>query len=503
MQEKKLSYNIRSALLLEIVTVVSGLILPRMIMYTFGSQVNGLVNSITQFLSMISFLEFGVGAVVQSALYKPLAQKDDVEISKIVRASDKYFGNIGKAFLAYLTVLIIVYPTISDHSFSWQYSALLIVAMSISTAAQYFFGVGDCILLTANQEGYIYNLFQGSALVLNTASCVFLIYKGFSIHFVKLTTSVIFFIRVLLVRVYVKKHYKINRKIIYSEEPIKQKWNGFSQHLANLILESTDMIVLTVFSALKSVSIYSAYYLVIKAIKQLIISFNNGYMPLLGELWATKNSTKLNETFQRLEWIVNTVVTFVFGCTGVLIVPFVRVYTSGVNDTNYEQPLFALVIAVAYMLYCFDLPYLIMIRAAGHYRQTQKYFMITAAINLASSVLAVRSFGLVGVAVGTLLAMLFQLCWMVWYTKNNLIDRKIAPVLKQFFTDAVILALAAALTCRIEMSGVSYLAWFVMALKVGSIWAAVAIGVNLLLYRENTLRYFKAIKSDSPKGRGI
>ena len=158
MQEKRLSYNIRSAILLEVVTVISGLVMPRMIMFTFGSQVNGLVNSITQFLSMISFLEFGVGAVVQSALYKPLAQNDNIEISKIVCAANKYFGNIGKIFLIYITVLIFLYPVISDRSFSWQYSALLIIVMSISICAQYFLGIGDRLLLTANQQGYIYNI---------------------------------------------------------------------------------------------------------------------------------------------------------------------------------------------------------------------------------------------------------------------------------------------------------------------------------------------------------
>ena len=71
MRKKKLIYNTISSLIFQVTTIVCGFILPRLILNAFGSNVNGLVNSITQFLGIISFLELGVGAVVQSALYKP------------------------------------------------------------------------------------------------------------------------------------------------------------------------------------------------------------------------------------------------------------------------------------------------------------------------------------------------------------------------------------------------------------------------------------------------
>ena len=53
------------------------IILPRLILVAFGSDVNGLVNSIDPFLRIISLLDLGVGAVVQSSLYKPIAENDE------------------------------------------------------------------------------------------------------------------------------------------------------------------------------------------------------------------------------------------------------------------------------------------------------------------------------------------------------------------------------------------------------------------------------------------
>ena len=92
---KKLQLNTITSLLLEIVTIVSGFILPRLIMEEYGSSVNGLVNSITQFIGIIAFLEFGVGKVIQSALYKPLAEKDNEQIifsEKIRSGARKIFN---------------------------------------------------------------------------------------------------------------------------------------------------------------------------------------------------------------------------------------------------------------------------------------------------------------------------------------------------------------------------------------------------------------------------
>ena len=60
--------NTVTSLLLHVVTVICGFILPRLILTRFGSNINWLVQSITQFLVVISFLELGVGQIIQSAL---------------------------------------------------------------------------------------------------------------------------------------------------------------------------------------------------------------------------------------------------------------------------------------------------------------------------------------------------------------------------------------------------------------------------------------------------
>ena len=493
--KKKLLNNTISSLALQITTIVCGFILPRLILDYFGSEINGLVNSITQFLSIIAFLDLGVGAVFQSSLYKPLADGDNESLSKIFASGQKFFTRLAEILIGYVVFLICIYPFISNQNFGFAYTATLIVAMSISSFAQYYFGMANGLFLTADQRGYISYNVQVVTLILNTIACYVLIKLGASIHVVKLATSCIYLVRPIVLKVYVDKHYQINHKIKYDKEPIKQKWNGLAQHIASVILESTDTIVLTVFSTLSNVSIYSVYYLVIAGIKQLFTATTNGVQALIGELYARKDEKGLNQVFSWTEWIIHTATTFVFGCTLVLIVPFILVYTKGITDANYNQPTFAKLLVFAYAMYCYRLPYHIVIKAGVHYKQTQHCYLIAAIMNIIVSVLTVKWFGLIGVALGTLAAMTYQTVWMAWYDSKKIIKWPFKRFLKQISIDALIIIFGGGLARLINLTNLSYTSWIIMAIKVAAIWFCVSIIVNSVFYRSMMKSFFIRIKN--------
>jgi len=375
-RKKLLAKNTVASLLSQITALVCGFILPRLFLEYFGSEVNGLVNSITQFLGVISFLELGVGAVVQSSLYKPLAEGDKQQVSRVMVSADRFFRRLAQILLGYVLLLVTVYPLIANQSFGYLYTATLIAAISISSFSQYYFGIVNSLLLNADQRGYIQYNAQTITVVLNTVVCVFMIKLGGSVQLVKLTTSLIYLARPLALRIYVNRRYQIDWKIQYDGEPIQQKWNGVAQHIAAVVLDGTDTIVLTLLSTLSNVSIYSVYFMVIKGVKTLFLSMTNGIQSLLGELWARQELEELRKTFGWTEWCIHTGTTFVFSCTAALIVPFVRVYTAGINDANYIQPAFAILLTLANAMHCLRLPYNIMVLAAGHYKQTQKNYIV-------------------------------------------------------------------------------------------------------------------------------
>lgn len=495
MRKDLLVKNTVASLLFQVTAIVCGFVLPRVFLQYFGSEVNGLVNSISQFLSVVSFLELGVGAVVQSSLYKPLADKDSRQISCVVVSANRFFRRIALVLLLYVMVLMLVYPTISNQDFDGVFTAILIGAMSISSFAQYYFGIVDSILLTADQRGYIQYNAQTIALVLNTAACVAMISAGCSVQMVKLVSSLIFLIRPLALRAYVNRRYGIDWKVKYEEEPIKQKWNGVAQHVASVVLNGTDVIVLTMFSTLSNVSIYSVYYLVVSGVKTLFMSITDGFQAILGELWAKQELEELNSFFGWVEWLVHTGTTFVFACTAVLIVPFVQVYTLGVNDANYVQPLFAVLLTLANAMHCMRLPYNIMVLAAGHYRQTQRNYIVAVVLNVVISVLTVELWGLVGVAIGTLVAMAYQTIWLFVYDSKNLIRWPLKRVAKQFAVDALSAALIVAVGGSIAFNDISYLGWILLAVKVSSMAVVIVLSVNFIFYMNRMKQMFGRVRN--------
>ncbi len=436
---------------------------------------------------MIAFLELGVGSVVQSALYKPLADRDPGKISEVIAFGNSFFRKLGGILIVYVVVLMLVYPILVSDKFGFVYDATLIFAMSISYFARYYFGLVDSLLLNADQKAYIRDLIDTASLIVNTAFCYWLVYSGFSIQVVKLTTSGIFLIRPILIRLYIRRNYQINRKCSFSKDTVKQKWNGIAQHIAAIVLDSTDIVVLSVFSTMSSVSVYSVYLIVISGIKNLILSVFNGIKALFGELWAKQEKEELNRYFGFAEWFVHVLALFVWGCTYKLIVPFVLVYTKGVTDVNYNVPVFAALICLAYALFSLRLPFHSMIQAAGHYKNTQGIYIVGAAMNLVLSILAVNRWGLIGVTVGTVAAMLYQVLHMGYYVLKHLQVHSFKLSAKQYVFDLITIMLILAATSFISGTEISWMGWIVLAVKYAVVIAACIVGTNLVFYRKESM----------------
>lgn len=493
MKSKVLFYNSISPLMYQMTTIICGFILPRLILGHFGTEVNGLVNSITQFLGIIAFLELGVGTVVQSSLYKPLADNDNVTVSKVITSADKFFRHLGYILAIYVIVMLFYYPYLVKQNFSFTFTATLIIAISVRSFAQYFFGIVNRLLLLADQKAYIQYIAQTLAVITNTLGCYILIAFDCSVQVVYGMTSVIFFLQPLAIHIYIKKHYALNRKIHYDVEPIKQKWNGIAQHIAAVILTGSDTVILTVFSSLVNVSIYAVYYLPMSGSRLIIMSMISGIMALIGNLWAKQELKDLRKVFAWTEWLIHTGTTLIFTLTAVLIVPFVQVYTHGVSDANYIQPLFGVLLVAANSGHCLRLPYNIMILAAGHYKQTQHNYIIAAVMNIVISIIGVKQFGLIGVTLGTMAAMVYQTVWMAWYNSKNFIQWPMRKFFKQMVVNAVSAVSIFIVTGYFTMTGVSYLEWIVLAIKVTACGIFVAFLVNYIFYKEFMLKITQKI----------
>ncbi|MGI6264935.1 MAG: lipopolysaccharide biosynthesis protein, partial [Acutalibacteraceae bacterium] len=407
-RSEKVLVNSGSGLLLELVTFLSGIILPRLIIGHYGSEVNGLITSITQFLGYLTLLQSGVGGVVKAALYKPLEGKDTNAVSRIVKSTDTFFKRLAGVTVLYLAVLCVVFPFVVEGSFDTWYTVFMILLIGMTTLAQYLFGITYQLVLQADQRNYICNVAQIVTIIGNLAVSALLIFLGSSIHMVKLLSGFVFVLRPIAIHFYARKKYKIDTKVQPDNNAIKQRWYGVGFSVASFVHKKTDVFLLTIFSTLSNVSVYSVYGSVLAGIDSFISNLTGSFQAAFGNMLARDERENIKEKFDIYVFLSNVLVTVVFSVTFLQMIPFVRLYTAKVSDVNYIYPVFAFVISAAEMSFCLRQPYQAIITAAGHYKQTSFGAYLEAAINIVLSLALLKPLGLLGIAIGTLVSMVYR-----------------------------------------------------------------------------------------------
>lgn len=496
MRSKKAILNIFTSLILQIIMVIYGFVVPKIIISKFGSDVNGLISSITQFLAYIALLESGFGPVVRSVLYKPLANKDNKQIEGILKSSESFFRKIAMVFVGYIVVLIFVYPRIINSDFDYFFTISLLIIISASTFAEYYFGMTYRLFLQADQKTYIISIIQIFLYIANILIVVFLARINASIQMIKIVTGFVFILRPILQNLYVKSHYNIHLKHVNEKVNIEQKWDGLAQHIAAVIHGNTDITVLSIFSTLTEVSVYSVYLLVVKGIKNVTLSLSSGIDASWGDMMARGERENLNKKFNMYEVIYHTMNTIIFTCTIILIVPFITVYTKKIVDANYIRPLFGVLIVISEYLWAIRLPYSSITIAAGHFKQTRIGAWVECLVNIVLSVILVRRYGLVGVAIGTIVAMTIRTIEFIYHTNRYILLRNVLESFKKVFLVIIETALIMFIVRYIPMKeNISYLNWIINAIIVFVSTSLVVLIINFAFYKDEFRLFFRSLSN--------
>lgn len=495
MRSKKAFLNILTNLILQVFIFVYGFILPKIIMSKYGSNVNGLISSVTQFLAYISLLESGVGPVVKSILYEPIAKKDNKKIIDILYATEKFFRTIAFIFIVYIIILTFAYPNIINSSKSTLYVSSLIIIISISIFSEYFFGMIYTIFLQANQETYVISIIQIGTYILSILAALIMAKIEVSVHLLKLSISLIFVLRPILQSVYVKKKYNINLKIANKNYVIKNKWDGLAQHIAYVVHSNTDITVLTLFSTLSEVSVYSVYLLVVKGVKALISAFSSGLDASFGDMISKKEDDNLRNKFEIYEIIYFMICTVLFACSIVLIVPFIKIYTHNIHDANYIRPLFGILLVISECIWAVRLPYLTLSYAAGHFKETRNGAWLECILNLIVSVFLVKKMGIVGVTIGTIIAMTIRTTEFIYHANSKILNVNIFKSLKKIALLIFIIFLTFISAKKIFIfENSSYLNWIINAMIIFLYSSLLTFLFNFIFYRKNLRELLRIAK---------
>lgn len=501
-RKQKAALNILSTAFLELVTFINGLVLPRLIIRTYGSSYNGITASAAQFLNLISILTIGITATTRVALYRSLAADDIPKTSSIVRATEIYMRKVGSILAVYILLLACLYPLIVETGYSfWEVSSLALI-VGMSSFADYFFGITYKTLLMSDQSLYIYNFYSAIATLLNLILSIILIRLGCSIQLVKLCGAAVFALKPVLLSIFARRKYHLERRCAPDNSAIKNRWDAMMHAIANIVHDNTDLVVLTLFTDIKTVSVYTVYNLVLMSLRKIEKIFTSGTEPIYGNMWAKGENDAIRQTLAVYEFLVSVFVSVAFSVTIVLILPFIALYTKNVTDVNYIRPVYAAVIVIAFFFFAYRTPYLSLVQGVGHYRQTRNGAIAEAVINLGLSVLLVvlipaQEHKMVGVALGTLAANLFRTIQYALYIDRYIVHRGKHVCVCKILWSAANMAVAAVpgfiLVSRMSID--SWAKWLGCAVCATLMSMLVTFVSSLLFYREDLKNSRKIVRS--------
>lgn len=495
MRSRRALINAIYGLLYEAVALVCGMILPRMILGAFGSDYNGITNSITQFLSAATLLRAGIGGVTKAALYKPLSEGDTVQISRVVKATELFLRKVTLIFFCCLLIFACIYPAFVNKEFDWFFSFSLVLILGMSTLVQYQFGLTYLLLLNAAQMNGIVSLIQIFTTILNTLVAAVLIRAGSGVHIVKLGSAIVYALNPIALNIYARKKFKIIKDVEPDHNSIAQRWDAFAHQVAYFVNTNTDVMVLTWFATLKDVSIYSVYYLVINGITIVVRNSIQSVSAAFGDMLAKKEEKLIQVNFDAFETLTASISTVLFGTTLVMIVPFISLYTKGITDADYIQPVFALLITIAGFFNCMRIPYQYLVEAAGHFRQTKYGAYFEAAMNIMISIVCVFRFGLIGVAIGTVFATVFRTIQFSIYMCRNIVKRSYWKVIKTIGNSAIIIAAILWINSILPVVEYNdYFDWILVSVRTVVMIGALVTLNNIIFFRGPTLTVLNRAK---------
>lgn len=407
----------------QVVTLSLGIVLPRLLIGGFGSDVNGLLSSIKQIFVYVALLEAGVGTAALQALYGPMAKSDREKVSEIMSATHHYFRRTGILYGISVLLLALSYPIIFRIRLDYWMVVWIIILQGSSGVIRYFFQGKLTILLRVDGRSYVTMYIQTIVTILSYTSQIVLIMLGFSIITVMVAYFITNLLQMLYVSWYVRKHYPwMDLSAKPDFKSLNQSKFVIVHQLSGLIFNNTDMIILTYFCGLNVVSVFALYNLIFNSIGTLIDTLCSSVEFVMGQAFNSDRGR-----FMRLQEAYETYylgIAFAFFTVTLVMIPsFMEIYAGKFTDADYTDKYLPFLFASVNVLMYARRTSSQIINYAGAFKQTQWRSVLESTINLTVSLVLVQYIGIYGVLFGTIAALLYRTNDIIIYANVRLLDR--------------------------------------------------------------------------------
>ena len=423
MDKLKLARNIVTGFVGQFIIIILGLIIPRLFIDSYGSDLNGLISTIVQIFAYMALLEAGIGAASQNALYKPIQEDNKTEISEIISVTKEYFKKFTFLYAVGVILLALGLPFLLKTNVDHMVIFSIVLLEGMSGVISFYFVETTVILLNVDGKSYVNNTINLANKIIGYIVKIVMAVLGINIVILQLAYFLIIVAKVIFYEIYFRKNYSwVRFKSQNKKLKLKDRNSYILTEVCWTIFSSTDMIVLSMFVSTQLSSVYAIYNMIFTNITLLV---NAVYMSIVYVLGYTYHESI--EKYSRIHDSFNSIfiglMTVLMSVCYVLTIPFVELYTRGVSDVNYLYTslpiMFCLIQLISWSRYVSGN----LTGIAGYAKQTSYVSLIEALTNLILSIIFVKKLGIVGVTLATVIALPVKVVWCTYVADKKVMHR--------------------------------------------------------------------------------
>ncbi len=409
MDKRKGILNIVVSITFHILTMVTAILVKRILIQSCGNDVNGLNALYLSIVGFLSIAELGVGSAISFCMYKPIVEGDIAYTSALYRLFQRVYLAIGGViWVAGLGLTPFINHFAKDYEQINVDLHFTFMLMLLSVVITYWYGP-KISLINAHKNNYITTTITSCGTILQSVLqiVVLLVTQSFVWYLIcRILSSLC---QGIVVHMVARKKYNhiltctTTLDILNRTEITKNIKAMFMHKIGNLLVNTADNIVISVFIGVNALGSYSNYNTILVSVTNLTALVFTSLTSVFGHLYVETGK----DTTQRYSNLFH-VLNFALGC--VIYLGFYAIINNLVAllfspDLLIDQTIVFIITFNAFVQFM-RRSVLAFRDATGTFYNDRWKPAIEGVVNVILSVLFVQWFGIAGVIVATIITSL-------------------------------------------------------------------------------------------------
>ncbi|TAA72819.1 lipopolysaccharide biosynthesis protein [Planococcus salinarum] len=414
MRTKKAGQNFVFGFITVLIGLIPMFIVRQVFLETLGTELLGLSSLYTSIVGLLALAELGISSAIIYSLYKPFAEGNHEKVRAYINFYTRFYRVIGLtifviglAILPFLNVFVQGEIDLLDA----QLYFLLFLGNSLLT---YFFSAKFSIIIVA-QDGYKIAIAMAISKLVAAFFQILILNIYASFYYFLIIQLLVSILYLITMNLYVRNRYEwlfTGKEKLGKEDkaPLVKNIKALFMHkIGDVVVFSTDNLVISYYINLTVVGIFNSYNMIITAASTMIYAGLNGITASIGNLLIDGEKDKIYQIHKKIFFFSFWLVSFAIISLSNTLRQFVLLW---LDDTQFLDTFTISLILLNFYITLMRASVEKFKEAGGLYYQDRFAPIIESIINLIASLILIRIMGLPGVFVGTLISNLLVVFWV-------------------------------------------------------------------------------------------